>query len=133
MQNITPAQYRVVARINAKIAQADFALPGSIAYQSTSCGNQNCRCTANPPVLHGPYPTSTRKVAGNIVIRRLSETQHENYKTWFEAAKRYRELLSELEALSLSIIESELRPLANDSKQRDISNRKTLSLERLPN
>ncbi len=125
MQNITQAQQQAAARISAKIASIGFALPGSVAYRSTSCGKQNCRCTANPPVLHGPYPTWTRKVSGKTVTRRLSEAQYTNYLTWFEADKRYRELLSELEALSLSIIESELQSLTNDPKPPTTRTRKT--------
>ncbi len=125
MPNVTRAQHRAAARISAEIARTGFALPGSIAYRSTSCGKSNCRCMADPPVPHGPYPTWTRKVAGKTVTRRLTEDQYTTYRSWFEADRRHRSLLGELEALSLAIIEAELRPPAPDSKSRAARARKT--------
>lgn len=113
MPTITSAQHRTAMRISAEMARTGFSLPGSIAYRSTSCGKSNCHCTADPPVLHGPYPTWTRKVAGKTVTRRLTEDQYATYRTWFEAAQRHRSLLGELEDLSLAIIEAELRPLVD--------------------
>jgi hypothetical protein len=61
-------------------------------------------------VLHGPYPSWTRKVAGKTITRRLRPDQLADYQPWFDAARRLRELLAELEALSVEIIEGELRP-----------------------
>jgi len=122
---LTPAQRRAAARISAEIARTGFSLPGSIAYRSIPCGKSNCACAADPPVLHGPYPTWTRKVASRTVTRRLTADQYEAYRTWFEAARRHRSLLGELEALSLSIIEAELRPSAPSSKPRAARARKT--------
>jgi hypothetical protein len=78
-----------------------------------------------PPRPHGPYPSWTRKVAGKTVTRRLNAEQHAQYEPWFQAHRRLRELLSELEALSLEIIETELRPATDPKKPNPRPRRKT--------
>jgi hypothetical protein len=88
-------------KIMADIAKLGFCLPGSLVARTTRCGNPNCRCRTDPERLHGPYPTWTRKVAAKTVTRTLSATQVERYKPWFDNARRLRELIDELEALSV--------------------------------
>ncbi|MGH2990512.1 MAG: DUF6788 family protein [Solirubrobacterales bacterium] len=89
----------------AELAAIGFALPGSLNVVSTRCGKPNCRCRADPPKLHGPYVTWTRKVAGKTVTRRLSAEQLDRYRPWFENNRRLRELIAELEALSVRTAE----------------------------
>jgi hypothetical protein len=50
------------AEIINQIAALGLPLPGSLVERSTRCGNTGCRCHADPPQLHGPYLTWTRKV-----------------------------------------------------------------------
>ena len=64
-----------------------------------------CRCKADPPTLHGPYIQWTRTVEGKTVTRFLSEEQLGRYQPWFDNARRLRELIAELEALSLRAAE----------------------------
>ncbi len=85
----------------AEIAALGWALPGSLTERFTRCGNPNCRCRSEPPELHGPYPTWTRKVDNKTVTRTLTAEQAERYRPWFDNARRLRELLTELETLSL--------------------------------
>ena len=69
------------------------------------CGKPNCACHADPPKLHGPYITWTRKVSGKTVTRRLSAEQLERYRTWFDNDRRLKALVKEIEALSLKALE----------------------------
>ena len=84
-----------------EIAQIDAALPGSLVVRSTRCGKPTCRCKADPPQLHGPYIQWTRKINGTTHTRLLTPEQHARYQPWFENAHRLRQLLAELEELSL--------------------------------
>ena len=88
-----------------EISKLGFVLPGTLNVVTNRCGKPNCRCHADPPKLHGPYLTWTRKVAGKTVTRRLNAEQAERYRPWLAANRRLRELVTELEALSLEIAE----------------------------
>lgn len=89
------------AALTAEIAELGLPVPGSLVERSTACGNTNCRCHADPPQLHGPYLTWTRKVAGKTVTRTLSPAQAEQLRPMLETGRRLREIISELEALGL--------------------------------
>jgi hypothetical protein len=84
-----------------QITQIGPTLPGSLNTVMNRCGKPRCACHANPPHLHGPYITWTRKIAGKTQTRRLTPQQADRYRPWLENNHRLRELLNELEALSL--------------------------------
>jgi hypothetical protein len=69
----------------------------------------NCRCHADPPRLHGPYHQWTRKKDGKTATRILSDDQLADYGPWFDNHRRLRELITELEELSLAIAEADPR------------------------
>ena len=92
-------------RILAALAQTGLALPGNVVTRSLPCGKPGCRCKADPPQLHGPYHQWTRKIDGKTVTRWLSAEQAARYQPWFENARRLRQLLTELESLSLRVAE----------------------------
>jgi hypothetical protein len=125
MPTPTAAQHAAAERIAAELAHTAFALPGSLAHRYTRCGKPNCRCKADPPHLHGPYPTWTRKAKGKTITRRLTEEQYTAYRPWIEAARRKRTLLAELEALSLEIIQAEPHPKTAHTKPQVARPRKT--------
>lgn len=87
----------------AEIAKLGFCMPGSLVARRSRCGSPNCHCHRDPERLHGPYPSWTRKVDGKTVTRNLSADQAERYGPWFDNAKRLRQLIGELEALSASV------------------------------
>ena len=100
---------RLTAEITARLADAAFALPGTVADRMTRCGHATCRCHADPPQLHGPYHQWTRKKNGKTTTRILTDDQLADYGPWFDNHKRLRELITELEALSLAIAEADPR------------------------
>ena len=93
----------------AAIAATGMILPGSITERRTRCGRRNCACHADPPRLHGPYAEWTRKIGGKTVTRRLSPAELTEYQPLFDNAKKLRALLSELQDLTLEIIEADSR------------------------
>lgn len=99
-----PPGARVIA---SELARLRGVLPGTVRRRYTRCGRAGCRCMAEPAQPHGPYWSWTRKVANKTVTRYLSEEQYERYRPWFDNARRARELLGELEAASMSVIEAD--------------------------
>jgi hypothetical protein len=95
------ARVRQILREIARIGEAGYALPGSVVIRSTACGKPACLCKADPPELHGPYVSWIRRSHGKPVTRKLTPEQEQRYRPWFDNARRLRELLTELENLSL--------------------------------
>ena len=94
-----------LAELHAQLATIGPVLPGTINIATNRCGKPNCACHADPPRLHGPYVTWTRKVNGKTVTRRLAPEQLERYQPWFENNRRLRQLITQLEALCLHTAE----------------------------
>ena len=108
----TPAQQARASAIAAEIAAlaaAGLALPGTLADRMTRCGRPSCGCHADPPRLHGPYHQWTRKKDGKTATRILTDDQLADYQPWFDNHRRLRELITELEALSLEIADADPR------------------------
>ena len=109
----TPAQQAraeaITAEITALLAGPAFALPGTVADRLTRCGHAGCRCHADPPQLHGPYHQWTRKKNGWTATKILTDEQLADYGPWFDNHKRLRELITELEEISLAIAENDPR------------------------
>ena len=103
MSGPSPAERRQHAAIARRLAQAGFALPGTLIERTMRCGKPNCRCKANPPQLHGPYHQWTRKIDGKTVTVNLTDDQMARYRPWFANAQTLRSALNQLEQLSLGI------------------------------
>jgi hypothetical protein len=110
--DLSPAQRAARDRIAAELAQADFALPGTLTVRSYACGKPGCRCHADPPRLHGPYAEWTRKIAGKTITRRLTPAELAEYQPLFDNAKKLRALLAEIQDLTLETIETASQPPA---------------------
>jgi hypothetical protein len=91
-------------QIVAEIAKLDFCLPGSLVERTTRCGTPTCRCHTDPDRRHGPYPSWIRKVGSKSVTRTLSASQADHYRAWFDNTRRLRELVAELQTLSVEVI-----------------------------
>jgi hypothetical protein len=73
------------------------------------CGRPGCRCHADPPGLHGPYYEWTRKVQGKTVSARLTPEQAQLLEQWIANARRFDEILAEMERVSSRLTEPLLR------------------------
>ena len=103
---MTPPTRRDQQRRQALLDQINrlgFCLPGTLTERRTRCSSPGCRCRQDPPALHGPYYSWTRKINGKTVTRTLTPQQARRYQPWFDDARRLRGLAAELEALSLSL------------------------------
>ena len=88
------------------LAATGYALPGTLTVRAYPCGKPACRCHADPPRLHGPYAEWTRKIDGKTVTRRLTPRELAEYQPLPDNAKKLRALLTELQDLTLEIIEA---------------------------
>ncbi len=80
------------------------------------CGKPACSCKADPPSLHGPYIQWTRSVDGRTVNRFLSEEELGRYQTWFDNARRVKDLIAKLEIASIHAFEAERKSSAASAK-----------------
>ena len=97
------AELAELAAALSRLAQAGFALPGTLIERRTHCGKPNCRCNADPPRPHGPYRQWTRKRDGKTVTINLTRDQATRYQPWFDTARAIRDTLARIEELSLRI------------------------------
>jgi len=105
MDNVSPTrrQQDRAAAIAAELAGLGLALPGSLIQRRVRCGRATCRCHADPPALHGPYWQWTRKQAGKTITRLVPDDQVEDYRHWLDNHRRLRQLVAELEDLTLTV------------------------------
>ncbi len=105
----TAAQVRALEAIRAELAELGFCLPGSVVVRTGRCGKASCSCHKDPPRLHGPFRSWTRKVAGKTVTRLLDEGQMADYQVLFDNHRRLKELVHDLEELSLVLVNGDPR------------------------
>jgi hypothetical protein len=91
------------AAISTQIAAVGLALPGTLIQRHTRCGRSGCHCHADPPVLHGPYWQWTRKIHGKTITRLVPDDLIADYQHWLDNHRRLRELIAELEELTLAV------------------------------
>lgn len=101
----TAAERRRQQALVRRLDEVGFVLPGSLITRQMRCGKSNCRCHGDPAQLHGPYLQWTRTAEGKTLTRLLPEAVADCYRGWFDNARRLRETISELEALSVAIVE----------------------------
>ena len=102
-------QARSLERIRTELATLGPCLPGSVVVRTGRCGKEACVCRGDPPRLHGPFRSWTRKVQKKTVTRLLSEDELADYQGFFDNDRRLKELLKELEELGLKIFEADHR------------------------
>jgi hypothetical protein len=105
----TAAQATELRRIRKELANLGLCLPGSINIRTGRCGKTNCTCHAQPPRLHGPFRSWTRKLAGKTITRLLSQEQLDDYQPYFDNHRRLKDLVHQIEQLSLDIVEADER------------------------
>jgi hypothetical protein len=91
--------------ILSELSRLGAVLPGSISARRTRCQREGCHCRSEPAILHGPYPTWTWKPTGLPVTKTLTKEEAERLAPYSVAHHRLRELVSELEEVSLARIQ----------------------------
>ena len=97
-------------QIQAELGQIGLVLPGSLTQRTTRCQRAGCHCHADPPQLHGPYPTWTRKTGSQTITKTLTPQDAERLRPYFDAHRRLRQLITELETISIELASQETPP-----------------------
>lgn len=106
---LTARQAKKLERIQGELSALGLCLPGTLNVRTGRCGKEHCSCRAEPPRLHGPFRSWTRKVSGKTVTRLLNEEQMNEYEILFANHRRLKALVHELEELSLAVVERDGR------------------------
>lgn len=96
-----------IAEIREELARIPMALPGSVTIRTYACGKAYCACHKDPPKLHGPYYSWTRKVDNKTVTKLLSAESYEKLKPLLENHRRMRELLTEMAEATIAVLRDE--------------------------
>jgi hypothetical protein len=99
------AHQRRYRELAAELADIGYITAGSITRRHTRCGNQNCRCHADPPQRHGPYWQWTAKVDGKTVTRRLTDSEAELYQRWIDNDRQLRAVISQMRQVAAEAVE----------------------------
>jgi len=94
-----------LAAILAEIEALGPVLSGCIIERSTRCQTKSCHCHAEPPQLHGPYPTWTHREDGRQVTRTITREQADRLRIYIDRDRRLHELIGELERASIAVVE----------------------------
>ena len=106
-------------QLQAELGQIGITLPGSLTSRTTRCQRPGCHCHASPPVLHGPYPPWTRNAGTRSITKTLTPDDAERLRPYFAAHRRLRQLIAELEAVSIELAEQPAPPLARPGRPGD--------------
>ncbi len=98
-----------IQSIKGKIAALGDLRPGAMSLQYNICGNPSCRCKADPPVKHGPYPQVSFTWHGKSSSQFVRQEDVEEVRQQLENYHRLRDLVDEWISLALELSRLRLR------------------------
>jgi hypothetical protein len=107
LHNDTPMPNRAqflqarIQSIKGEIAALGDLRPGTLSLQYNICGNPRCRCKADPPLKHGPYPQISFAWHGKSTTQFVREDDVEEVRQQLENYRRLRDLVDEWIGLAL--------------------------------
>ena len=109
MPNRTEFLEERIQSIKGKIAALGDLRPGAMSLQYNICGNPSCRCKADPPVKHGPYPQVSFTWHGKSSSQFVRQEDVEEVRQQLENYHRLRDLVDEWISLALELSRLRLR------------------------
>ena len=106
-----------IESIKRDIADLGDLRPGAMSLQYNICGNPSCRCKADPPLKHGPYPQVSFTWRGKSTTQSVRADEVEEVRLQLENYHRLRELVDQWidSALELSRLRLRERRQAAES------------------
>ena len=83
--------------------------PGALSMQYNVCGNPSCRCKADPPIKHGPYPQVSFTWHGKSTTQFVRDADVGEVRQQLENYRRLRDLVDEWIGLALELSRLRLR------------------------
>jgi hypothetical protein len=102
-----------IQSIKHEIAALGDLRPGALSLQYNICGSPSCRCKADPPIKHGPYPQISFTWHGKSTTQFVREDDVEEVRGQLENYRRLRDLVDEWIGLALELSRLRLRERRN--------------------
>ena len=98
-----------IQSIKREISTLGDLRPGALSLQYNVCGRPSCRCKADPPVRHGPYPQISFTWHGKSTTQSVHEDDVDLIRQQLENYRRLRDLVDEWIGLALELSRVRLR------------------------
>jgi hypothetical protein len=85
----------------------NYVCSGNLRRRTLVCGKPNCRCKADPPVLHGPYYYWSRLAGGRVVQKILSAEEARLVKAAIANYRKALKLLRRWETETFKIVKQQ--------------------------
>ena len=92
-----------IQSIKREISALGDLRPGALSLQYNICGNPSCRCKADPPVKHGPYPQVSFTWHGKSTTQFVREQDVEEVQQQLANYHQLRNLVDEWIGLALEL------------------------------
>lgn len=102
-----------IQSIKHEIAALGDLRPGALSLQYNICGSPSCRCKADPPIKHGPYPQISFTWHGKSTTQFVRDDDVEEVRRQLENYHRLRDLVDEWIGLALELSRLRLRERRN--------------------
>ena len=121
-----------IRSIKREIAALGDLRPGALSLQYNVCGSPSCRCKADPPLKHGPYPQVSFTWRGRSTTQFVREDDVEEVRQQLENYRRLRALVEEWIGLALELSRLRLRErhAAAGAKKNGLKNAKSQQIRK---
>ena len=116
-----------IQSIKHEIAALGDLRPGALSLQYNVCGRPSCRCKADPPLKHGPYPQISFNWHGKSTTQSVRADEVEEVRQQLKNYHHLRDLVDEWISLALELSRLRLRERRNvaDAQKNGRKNAKT--------
>jgi hypothetical protein len=92
-----------IQSIKREIAALGDLRPGALSLQYNVCGSPSCRCKADPPLKHGPYPQISFTWHGKSTTQSVRADEVEEVRQQLKNYHQLRDLVDEWISLALEL------------------------------
>jgi hypothetical protein len=116
-----------IQSIKREIAALGDLRPGALSLQYNVCGTPSCRCKADPPLKHGPYPQVSFTWHGKSTTQSVRADEVDDVRQQLNNYHHLRDLVDEWIGLALELSRLRLRDRrdAADARKNPRKNAKT--------